>query len=224
MATQLAAVKRACRVNDEAFGETLKNFSKFKTEKDVASFLNRQIIKRGAKLSFPTIIANGKNAFELHHKPKHKKLTRGFTVIDFGSKVSGFCTDTTRTIFIGNPNKKEKKIYNLVLTAQKACVSASKPGTFGSYVDHLGTELLGQYAPYLKHALGHGLSKKIHDKPNISPRSADKLKSGQIIAIEPGVYIKNKLGIRIEDTVLVGKKPTALTKFTKNLITIKLAK
>ncbi|MCX6774804.1 MAG: M24 family metallopeptidase, partial [DPANN group archaeon] len=79
-------------------------------------------------------------------------------------------------------------------------------------------------APYLKHAVGHGLSKKVHDKPSISPRSADIFKAGQVIAIEPGVYLKGKLGIRIEDTVLVGKNPAALSKFTKNLITVKLAK
>jgi Xaa-Pro aminopeptidase len=224
MANQITAVKKACKINDEAIRETLKNFQKFKTEKDIANFLNRQIRKSGADLSFPTIVANGKNAFELHHKPKNKRLARGFTVIDFGAKVSGFTTDVTRTIFIGTPRKKEKKLYNLVLGAQKACVSASKPGSLGSSIDHLGTKLLGQYAPYLKHAVGHGLGKKVHDKPSISPRSADILKAGQVVAIEPGIYLKGKLGIRIEDTVLIRKKPIALSKFTKNLITIKLAK
>jgi len=224
MANQITAVKKACKINNEAIRETLKNFPKFKTEKDIANFLNRQIRKRGADLSFPTIVANGKNAFELHHKPKNKRLVRGFTVIDFGAKVSSFTTDVTRTVFIGMPGKKEKKLYNLVLNAQKACVSASKPGALGSSIDHLGTKLLGQYAPYLKHAVGHGLGKKVHDKPSISPRSADILKAGQVVAIEPGVYLKGKLGIRIEDTVLIRKKPIALSRFTKNLITIKLAK
>ena len=222
MANQITAVRKACAINDAAIKETLANFHNFKTERDVARFLDKQLRKLGAKLSFPTIVANGKNAFELHHKPARKRLKRGFTIIDFGAKMSGFCTDVTRTIFVGKPSQKEKNLYNLVLNSQTKCVAASKPGILGSELDHLAVRLLKQHAPDFRHSLGHGLGKKVHTKPNISSRSADRLKSGQLIAIEAGVYLKDKLGIRIEDTVLVAKKPGPITKFTKNLITVGL--
>jgi len=213
------AVRKACKINDEAFRETLKNFSQFKTERDLANFLNREIKKRSAKLAFPTIVANAAHAYELHHKPCKKKLSRGFVVIDFGAKVAGYCSDMTRTIFIGTPSNKERELYNLVQDAQNKCVKMSKPGVICSEIDHYATILLGKYGPNFIHWVGHGIDKEVHAKPNIGPRSAAKLQAGEIIAIEPGIYIKKKLGIRIEDTVLVKNKPVALTKFTKKLLT-----
>ena len=217
---KLSAVRKACRINDAAFRETVKHFSEFKTEKDVAKFLNHEIKKRRARLAFRTIVANGPHAFELHHVPCKKRLKRGFTVIDFGTKVGTYCSDMTRTVFIGRPTKKELKLYNLVRNAQARCVRASRPGTPGSLLDNIGSRLLGKYSPKFIHALGHGIDKKVHASPRISPRSPDKIQTGDIIAIEPGIYFKKKLGIRIEDTVLVAKKSKALTKFTTKLMQV----
>lgn len=222
MATKLAAIKKACVINDAALAETLKNFSHFKTEGDVAQYLNKQIRLRGAKLAFPTIVANGPHAFSLHHKPLKTRLHRGWLLIDFGAKISGYCTDVTRTIFIGKPTKRETETYELIKAAQAKCVSAAKPSALGSDIDHLATLLLKDSAPNFIHSAGHGLDKKVHAAPRISSRSADRLKAGDIIAIELGVYIKKKFGIRIEDTVHVRKKPLALTKFPKRLKTLGL--
>ena len=220
MVAKLTSVKKACKINDAAFRETVKHFPKFRTEKDVAKFLNHEIRRRGARLAFRTIVANGPHAYQLHHKPCKKKLGRGFTVIDFGAKVGGWCTDMTRTVFIGAPTERELEIYSLVENSQKKCAKLSRSGTLCAYIDHKASEFLGKYAPNFIHAVGHGIDKKVHANPKISPRSADRLKAGEIIAIEPGIYIKKKFGIRIEDTVLVGKKPNVLTQFTTKLVRV----
>ncbi len=238
MASKLASVRKACNINDAAFRETVKHFSaqaeqssagpsgtkssawEFKTEKDVAKFLNNEIRKRGARLAFRIIVANGPHAFELHHKPCKKRLKRGFTVIDFGAKVGKYCSDMTRTVFVGEPTKRELELYNLVRNAQVKCVKLSKPGVLCSYIDHKASVFLGKYAPNFIHAVGHGIDKRVHASPKISPRSPDKLRNSDVIAIEPGIYFKKRLGIRIEDTVLVRKKPLALTKFTTKLVKV----
>jgi Xaa-Pro aminopeptidase len=220
MASKLTSVRKACRINDAAFRETVKHFSRFKTERDVAKFLNNEIRRRGVKLAFRTIVANGPHAFELHHKPCKKRLKRGFTVIDFGAKVGKYCSDMTRTVFIGEPTKKELELYNLVRNVQTKCVRASRPGLPCSLLDNIGSRLLGKYAPNFIHAVGHGIDRKVHASPKISPRSPDKLQNGDVIAIEPGVYFKKRMGIRIEDTVLVSNKPRALTRFTTKLIKV----
>ena len=220
MAPKLTSVRKACQINDAAFRETVRQFSGFKTEKDVAKFLNNEIRRRGAKLAFRTIVANGPHAFELHHKPCKKRLKRGFTVIDFGAKVGKFCSDMTRTVFVGKPTERELELYNLVRNAQARCVKLSKPGTLCSFIDHRASALLGKYSLKFIHAVGHGIDKKVHANPKISPRSPDKLQNGDVIAIEPGIYFKKRMGIRIEDTVLVAKKPKALTKFTTKLIQV----
>ncbi len=220
MAQKLVSVRKACRINDAAFRETVKHFSSFKTEKDVAKFLNNEIRRRGAKLAFRTIVANGPHAYQLHHIPCRKRLGRGFTVIDFSAKVGKWCSDMTRTVFVGKPTKKEIELYNLVRTAQAKCVKLSKPNVLCSYIDHKASEFLGKYSPHFIHSVGHGIDKKVHANPKISPRSADRLKAGEVIAIEPGIYFKKRLGIRIEDTVLVSTKPKALTRFTTRLILV----
>ena len=223
MANKLAAIRKACRINDFAIAATIKNFCKFKTERDVACFLNKQIRFSGAKLAFPTIVANSKHVFELHHKPCNTKLKRGFVVIDFGAKVAGWCSDVSRTIFIGVPTQKEIELYKLVRKAQVACVKMAKPNVLCSEIDHKAVLLLEKYSPNFIHAVGHGIGREVHAKPAINSRSADRLQAGDVIAIEPGIYFKKKFGIRIEDTVLITRKAhEVLSQFPKKLICINL--
>ncbi|HIH13882.1 MAG TPA: M24 family metallopeptidase [Nanoarchaeota archaeon] len=217
-----SAIRKAGKINSEALVETIRRFRDFKTEKDISGFLNKQIKKRKAKLAFPTIIASGKNAFELHHKPTRSKIKKGFLLFDFGANVGGWCSDFSRTFFVGAPSKKEKQLYKIVRTAQERCIRMLKSGIITSNIDHAGVIGLGKYSPTLKHAIGHGVGRKVHDKPAIYSRACDVLKAGDVIAIEPGIYIKNKLGIRIEDTVLIKKNGhEVLTKFPKKLICLK---
>ncbi len=221
MSSKIESIKKACSINDEIFSLLLKNIKSMKTEKDIDSFIRKEARKRKLKIAFPPVVASGKNAAEIHHKPNKAKLKNGFLVLDFGVKVKGCCSDMTRTLYLGKASQKEKQIYNKVLSIQKSAVKKAKPGTECFDIDCFVRKKLGSLRELFAHSLGHGVGKKIHEKPNLSPKSCDALKKGDIITIEPGVYKKKGFGIRIEDTILAGKKPKALTKSAKRLIEIK---
>ena len=216
---KLESIKKACSITDQIFSKIIKNFN-FKTEKQLANCINKEIRKNKLKKAFPTIVASGKNSSEIHHKPVNKKL-RGFTVMDFGVKVNGYCSDMTRTIFVGKPTKSQINLYNKLLRVQEDSIKRTKSKIKYSDLDIKARNCLKKHKKYFLHALGHGVGKKIHQNPRISPKSTHISKPRDIITIEPGIYFRNKFGIRIEDTVLVKKnKSEPLTKSTKKLITI----
>lgn len=218
MSSKIESIKKACSINDEIFSLLLKSMKSMKTEKDIDSFIRKEARKRKLKIAFPPVVASGKNAAEIHHKPNKSKLKKGFLILDFGVKAGGYCSDMTRTLYLGKSSQKEKQIYNKVLLIQKSAVKKAKPGIECFDIDCFVRKKLGRLRELFAHSLGHGVGKKIHEKPNLSPKSCDALKKGGIITIEPGIYKKKGFGIRIEDTVLVGKKPKALTKSAKRLI------
>jgi Xaa-Pro aminopeptidase len=215
-------VSKACDITVKILKELIKKLkkNKFETEIDVENFLKTRTEDLECKLAFPPIIASGKNGYNMHHKPSKSKLVKGFLVVDFGVKYKGYCSDCTRTFYIGKPSKKEKRLYNLVLDAQLTAINEVKPGIHASDLDAIARSHMQDYVKKFIHGLGHGVGKKIHQNPYLSPRSKSKLKKGQIITIEPGLYFKGKYGIRIEDTVLVKEKAYILTKLDKKLVTI----
>ncbi len=145
--------------------------------------------------------------------------------MDFGCKYKGYCSDMTRTLFLGSPNKHEKMLYNLILNCQNKSIKKIKVGMDYCDLDINARLLLKNYKKYFLHSLGHGVSKKIHDEPRVSVISNDKVKRGEIITIEPGIYLKEgnrEIGIRIEDTIYIGRKIEILTKSNKKLIKIKI--
>ena len=211
---------KACRVNDLIFNGILKNFKSFKTEKDIEKYVKKILKKHGMTNSYPPIVAN--NTSIIHAKPRYKKLERGFLVLDIGAKYEGMCSDMTRTLFIGKANKKEKELYNLVKNCQEKCIKKLKVGISCKELHEYSLKLLGKHAKYFPHALGHGIGSKVHRSPRISYKSNEVIKEG-IIAIEPGVYIKNNnedFGIRVEDTICIGNKIEILTRFPKKLIEV----
>lgn len=223
MASKTRSISKACSIGDEIFSSILKNLKSksLKTEKDIDKFIRKEARKRKIKISFPPVVANAANASEIHHKPKKTKLKRGFLVMDFGVKVNGFCSDMTRTVIIGKASPKERKIYSSLLSVQKSAIKKAKPGVECFEIDYFVRKSLKSLREYFLHSLGHGVGKKIHELPNLSPRSSNILKKGDIVTIEPGIYIKKKFGVRIEDTIIVKKNPEILTKSPKNLIEIK---
>lgn len=221
MSSKAVCVRRACEITDKIFSLLLENFKSMKTEKDIDSFLRKEIRKRKLKIAFSPIAASGANASEIHHKPKKTRLKKGFLVIDFGVKYRGYCSDMTRTLYIGKASKKEKNLYSSLLAVQKSAAKKAKPGAECFGIDCFARKKLGKLRKYFTHSLGHGVGKKVHEPPNLSPRSAEKLKKGDIVTVEPGIYVKKKFGIRIEDTILVGRAPVALTKTGKGLIEIR---
>lgn len=220
MSSKTECIKKACEITDEIFSMVVKMMPSFKTEKDIDLFIRKEAKKRKLKLAFPPVIASAAHASEIHHKPKKTRLKKGFLVMDFGVKFKGYCSDMTRTVHIGRANENKKKIYSKLLSIQKSAAKKAKPGAGCFEIDCFVRKSLGNDRQYFLHSLGHGVGKKVHEPPSLSPKSAETLKQGDIVTVEPGIYVKNKFGIRIEDTILVGKKPLILTNSAKKLIEI----
>jgi len=219
---QYNSIKKACKINDIIFKEIVNSFD-FKTENDLKLYILKRFKDFGVGSSYTPIVANNTNV--IHVVPSKKKFSRGFLVLDFGSKVNGYCSDMTRTIFIGKANAKERKLYKLLKDCQWKCVKKVKEGVSCKELDAYSRKLLGKYKKFYLHSLGHGVGNHIHTKPRLSPRFDDYLEEGQFVTIEPGIYIKNKnacFGMRIEDTLLVKKKGyEIMTNSPRNFIEIK---
>ncbi len=209
---EIAIVKKSCGICQRILVKCFKQFRRFKTELDVAKFLENETFAAGCELAFPPIVASGSNAGMAHHMPQNVQLKKGFCVIDFGVKYQGYCSDITRTVFIGKPTEKEKGVYNDVLDVQKTCVKMCVGGQKCSVVYDYALEMLGEW---FTHGLGHGIGVEIHEWPNLKPKGKEKFEDGMIFTVEPGVYTK-KYGIRIEDDVLIENgKPKVLTPISK---------
>lgn len=215
-------LKKATKITDNIFADIIKHWRQFKTEADVAKFILKKCIEYDVIPSFPPIIASGKNAANPHHYTKNQKLKQGFCVIDMGVRYKGYCSDMTRTVYIGKPTKKEELTYEHLLSVQSQAVNDCKEGAFISDISsacrkNLGTEL----NKYFIHSLGHGLGTQVHEWPPISLLEYTYLENGMVITIEPGVYVPQRFGIRIEDDILITKKgPKIFTESTKNLIQV----
>jgi Xaa-Pro aminopeptidase len=202
---RVESIRKACEINDAIFLEIVENFQ-FKTERDLEKYILKRFRQEGVGQAYRPIVANNNSV--IHAKPRDKKFSRGFLVLDFGCKFNGWCSDMTRTIFIGKASKKDRERYALVLNCQRKCISKVKAGVKTFDLDVLSRRLLGDYKKSYRHWLGHGVGKKVHEDPVFGIFSNDVLQDGQVITIEPGIYIKNKkeeFGIRVEDTILVNR-------------------
>ena len=218
----LNCIKKACSITDNILKKTINELKEgsFETELDVYNFLKRQAYSNNCRLAFKPIVAIGKNAAEIHHRANKTKLKKGFLVLDFGVKYNGCCADCTRTVYLGRPSKEERRLYELVLLAQESALMYVKPGEHAANIDLIARAVLWDYFKNFVHGTGHGIGKRIHQAPSLKPNSRSILKENQSLTIEPGLYFKGKLGIRIEDTIVVKAKPGILTKLTKKLIII----
>ncbi len=220
---EVRRIRESIRITERLFIEVFKKLSRksseFHSEKDIAHYLLKRTIEEDCTPAFPPIIASGKNASLPHHEPSNN-LLKGFLVIDYGVKKKGYCADLTRTVYLGTPSKKERKVYETVLHAQQRAIDTVKEGTTLKDVDAVARKELGTLSKLFIHSIGHSLGIEVHDDlPKRKKRMKTVLKEGMVITIEPGVYIKNKYGIRIEDDVLVTKKGCEnLVKIEKELI------
>ena len=220
---EIKNIRKAAIVTNKIVNDLIKNFKKFKTETEVARFLKIETIKNNCDLGFPPIVASGPNAALPHYEPKNIKLKKGFCVIDFGVKYNGYCSDVTRTIYLGNPSEKEKELYDFLSSIQENIIKNIKVGVKTATLYNYTIKNLKKYSKYFTHGLGHGIGIEIHELPNLTPKSTDKIQKNSIFTVEPGIYIPNKLGIRIEDDILVNKKGKVevLTTVKKDLIIIR---
>ena len=215
---EIQHIKKACHITNQVMREVLDRFNEFKTETQVEAELNYLAKRLFADRSFKTIVASGKNASMPHHTTKNRPLQKGFCLIDFGVKYKGYCSDITRTVFIGKPSSKQQRIYDFLLNIQEKTIKKSIPGTTADELYEYVVKNLKQYKDNFIHGLGHGFGIEIHESPNLSKASKDILKENMIFTIEPGIYFPNKFGIRIEDDILIQNgKPKVLTTVGKGL-------
>ena len=216
---ELKKIAKACQLTDEIFSKLIKRFKSFKSESDVAAFILNETAKLGCEPAFKPIVASGSGASQPHYELKNIPLKKGFCIIDMGIKYEGYCADMSRTIYIGKPSGGDILLYNLVLSAQRRGVSKSLPQAKVRSIHQIVSKALHPYEKKFIHSTGHGVGVEIHESPSISPKSNETLQEGMAITIEPGIYLKDK-GIRIEDTIIVGKKPKILTQSSKKLIQV----
>lgn len=231
---ELEKIEKAAGITDKCFDHLLKFLKPGLTEKEVADETERFIRREGAvDLSFDPIVANGPNSSLPHYLTGNCKLKNdSLVLIDFGAKVDGYCSDMTRVVFLGKPAEEQKRIYQIVATAQKKALdtllyyskvieSSTKKKIRARNVDKTARGYLKNQGFEFAHGLGHGVGLSEHEAPRLEPTSRDILKQGVVFSIEPGIYLPGKFGIRIEDLIVLEKEgPRVLTKSTKELITI----
>ncbi len=203
--SEIAAIKASISISAKALKQTVGYIKPGVTESELAGMLDFQIRKLGATNSFDTIVAFGPNASRPHHQPSKRKLKKRDTVlIDFGARYKGYCSDITRSFAVGKPNRFFEKVYEAVRQAQAAAIKTIKAGVEMVKVDAAARQAIRRCElSVYEHGTGHGFGLEIHEMPFLKAQSKGKLNAGDVITIEPGVYIPGKLGVRIEDDVLV---------------------
>jgi len=195
------------------------------SEAEVAGELEFAARKRGIEqMAFPTIIAAGKRSALPHGRASGAAIPpTGFVVCDFGVILAGYCSDMTRTVHVGLPQPKARRVYNGVREAQQAALEAVKPGAIAGEVDRAARNLLKKIGldKFFTHSTGHGVGLEVHEEPRVAAGQKKKLKAGMVITIEPGAYLPGEWGVRIEDTVVVTDTGCeVLTASSKDLITV----
>ncbi|MBR6642336.1 MAG: aminopeptidase P family protein [Lachnospiraceae bacterium] len=206
-AEEIALHRQAEHIGDIAFTEILKEIKPGMTELEISAKLEYIMKQNGAdKLSFESIVASGVNSSKPHAEPGYKKIESGdFLTMDFGCVYQGYCSDMTRTIVVGKASEKQKEIYNTVLMAQTAVLAMLKPGLPGKAYDKVARDIICQagYEGYFGHGLGHSVGLEIHENPRFSMIEEERVEAGMIMTVEPGIYIPDFGGVRIEDMVVL---------------------
>ncbi len=205
--SEIEKIRKAQEITDKAFGHILSFINKERTEIEIAAELEYFMRSNGAEgFAFETIAVSGKNSSLPHGVPTLTKVCENsFLTMDYGAKYSGYCSDMTRTVVIGKADEGIKRIYNTVLTAQREAMKVIKAGISCKDADKAARDVIADagYGEYFGHSLGHSLGLEIHERPSASPKSEEIFQAGNIITVEPGIYIPNKYGVRIENMVLV---------------------
>jgi len=205
-ANELAAVAAAAELADEVYRFAIEPGLAGRTERQVALAAEQQMRELGAEPAFPTIVAGGPNAALPHADPSHREIAAGeLVVFDMGAKLDGYCSDCTRTFAAGEPSEEARAVYSLVLSAQEAALAAVHAGVGGKELDAAARDVIAEagHGAHFGHGLGHGVGLDVHEDPRVSLRSEDTIESGEVVTIEPGVYLPGEVGVRIEDLVVV---------------------
>jgi len=219
---KLQAINKGSQIIDQIFWELLK-ILKTKhslTELDLANQIKKLGKKFGGEaMAFPPIVSFGSSSAQIHHKPSKKRIGKNnFLMLDYGVKVKGYCSDFTRTLFIGNPNKFQEKVYNTVLKSQLAALKEVKLGVDCYKIDLIARKIVidAGFGRHFNHSTGHAVGIKIHEPPSFSPVSSEQLLKSTVMTVEPGIYLPGKFGVRIEDMILVSNKSKIFSKVPKD--------
>lgn len=220
---ELESIKSAQAITDSTFNYILERLEVGRTEKEIALEMEFFMRKNGSDgIAFDTIAISGKNTSLPHGVPTDKKIEKGdFFTMDFGARVDGYCSDMTRTVAIGGVSDKQKFVYNTVLKAQTEALKAIKTGVVCKEIDAVARNIIysAGFEGCFGHGLGHSVGLEIHESPAFNTRDETLLKSGTVITVEPGIYLENEFGVRIEDMVYVTENGIInLTKSSKDLI------
>jgi Xaa-Pro aminopeptidase len=221
---EIARIRAAVLMGASLFDRALDVIRAGVRETEVAGAMEYAARKAGAQgMSFPTIIASGERSALPHGRASEATIPEGFVVCDFGVILTDYCSDMTRTVFVGRPSEEARRIYQAVKDAQQVAVEVVRAGVSASEVDEAARKSLQKcgLAKYFTHSTGHGVGLEIHEAPRIAGGQPETLKPGMVITIEPGVYVRGELGVRIEDMVVVTEQGCEiLTPTSKELIAI----
>lgn len=225
--TELSLMRRASEIADTVMDDLAGFMKKGMVEAEIKEYLIKQFEKRGGDgAAFSPIVASGSGGAMPHYNRSDRALQDGdFVIVDMGCKYEGYCSDMTRTFCIGTPTEEQRKVYEIVLEAQKAGEAAVRPDVTGQDVDRAARKVIEDagYGQNFLNRLGHGIGIAVHEGPYIIEGNDVPLRPGNVFSIEPGIYLPGKFGVRIENLVTVRSDGTgeALNKLTRDLIEIK---
>nr|WP_326184892.1 Xaa-Pro peptidase family protein [uncultured Oscillibacter sp.] len=204
---EIEALVAAQRIAERALEEILEEIRPGVTEKEIAARLQYLMLRYGASdMSFDPIVVSGPNGSLPHGVPSEKPIRRGeFVTMDFGCVCHGYCSDMTRTVAVGFATEEMHRVYQTVLAAQLAGIRAARAGVTGREVDGAARAVItaAGYGDCFGHSFGHGVGVEIHEAPNASPMNEKPLPAGAVISAEPGIYLPGRMGVRIEDVILL---------------------
>ena len=224
-AEELAAIRRAAKIADRAFEALTAETFVGRTERELAWRLKELMHAHGADdISFDPIVASGPNGARPHANPEDRLVeTRTLVVVDWGAKLDGYCSDCTRTVSTGALPEKLRRAYDVCLAAQEAAVAGIRPTMTGLEADRIARSVIDTegFGEAFGHGLGHGIGLDVHEAPRLSTESDDTLQTGNVVTIEPGIYLEGLGGVRIEDLAVVTDDGVELyTSFPKALIEV----
>ena len=219
--SEIDKIRKAVAVTDKVFQNVLTMIKPNITEKDLATEIDYQFTKHGS-IAFPTIVAFAEHGALPHAQPTNKKIKSGDAIVfDIGAKVDNYCSDMTRTVVFGKASSKVKNVYEIVLSAQKLAEEKIQASKLASDIDGIARNYIKEkgFGKFFGHSLGHGVGIMVHEGPTLGEQSKDLLKTNQVVSVEPGIYLPNEFGVRIEDLVIIKENNCEiLTKSSKELI------
>jgi Xaa-Pro aminopeptidase len=223
--SEIDTIKKAVKIADSAFEHILGYIKPGVSEMEIAAEIEHFMKKQGASAaSFETIVASGRRSSMPHGVASDKRIELGDAItMDYGAMYNGYCSDITRTVFLGKPDEELKKIYNIVLNAQLSSIEDAHKGKLGRRIDMTARNVISKsgYGENFGHGLGHGVGLEIHEEPRFSPAGNVVMENGMVVTVEPGIYIAGLGGVRIEDIIVINNSiPINLTGASKELIVL----